>query len=628
MVNSNKKVVGFGLAAAVFFIIALLVAGVAMGGDGGLADDRIEDMSGIEIEGVLAASAVTSAINYQGLLTDSSGNPLSGTYTMTFKLYENATDGTALDTDTNTVTVTDGLFNTDINFSTSYFDGQALWLGIKVGSNSEMTPRQELRPVPYALSLRPGAMIKDASFTTTAAGTMAIQKPGVNVSTQYNWNPGVLINTTGHRSDGVSVSTAGFASTGVYVNTTGESSHGVYVDTNDNFSWGLCAVTRGIMGWGVWVNTQGFFSPGVSVGTSGDSSDGVSVTTQGQYSQGVYARTYGNNSQGVSAYTTGIGSEGVYARTKGNESQGVYANTSGNLSTGVYVETDGYHSDGVYARTKGNNSQGIFAYTTGIGSEGVFVRTDGNGSVGVSVDVYGNESAGVLAHSAKSNAIVANTRREDGNYAFYTHNDNIYVGGKIELVGTVDPIIVEGFNAEPLTKYEVGDVVCLDESGTVKPCSKADDTRVVGVVGPTVELEDGELMVVIMGHQGARPDEEYVQVLEQQLERAETQKVESKLQGLGETDKNVEREITMLRSELDEAKSVTRQVVRVKADAIYGSIKAGDLLTTSATKGHAMKAYSVNLGGVEIYRPGTIIGKAMEPLNSGTGLIEVFVTLQ
>jgi hypothetical protein len=87
-------------------------------------------------------------------------------------------------------------------------------------------------------------------------------------------------------------------------------------------------------------------------------------------------------------------------------------------------------------------------------------------------------------------------------------------------------------------------------------------------------------------------------------------------------------EIGMLRNQLDEAKSVTRQVVRVKADGSYGAIKVGDLLTTSATLGHAMKAQPVELGGAEIYRPGTIIGKALEPLNSGTGLIEVFVTLQ
>jgi len=49
------------------------------------------------------------------------------------------------------------------------------------------------------------------------------------------------------------------------------------------------------------------------------------------------------------------------------------------------------------------------------------------------------------------------------------------------------------------------------------------------------------------------------------------------------------------------------------------------ILTTSPTKGHVMKTQPVEIGGVEIYRSGTIIGKALEPLESGTGLIEVFM---
>ncbi|MCK5640382.1 MAG: hypothetical protein KAJ19_06280 [Gammaproteobacteria bacterium] len=91
---------------------------------------------------------------------------------------------------------------------------------------------------------------------------------------------------------------------------------------------------------------------------------------------------------------------------------------------------------------------------------------------------------------------------------------------------------------------------------------------------------------------------------------------------------NLENEITMLRSQIEEAKSVRRQVGKVKVDASYDPIKTGDLSTTLTTRGHAMKAQPVDIEGVEIHRPGTIIGKAMEPLESGTGLIEVFVTLQ
>jgi hypothetical protein len=61
-------------------------------------------------------------------------------------------------------------------------------------------------------------------------------------------------------------------------------------------------------------------------------------------------------------------------------------------------------------------------------------------------------------------------------------------------------------------------------------------------------------------------------------------------------------------------------IVPVKVSAENGAIHRGDLLTTSATLGHAMKASE--------FRVGTIVGKAMGELESGTGIIQVLLTLQ
>ena len=68
--------------------------------------------------------------------------------------------------------------------------------------------------------------------------------------------------------------------------------------------------------------------------------------------------------------------------------------------------------------------------------------------------------------------------------------------------------------------------------------------------------------------------------------------------------------------------------VKVKVDAGYGSVKIGDLLVTSATPGYAMRSVPVEVGGAVIHRPGTILGKALEPLESGQGEILVLLTLQ
>ena len=67
--------------------------------------------------------------------------------------------------------------------------------------------------------------------------------------------------------------------------------------------------------------------------------------------------------------------------------------------------------------------------------------------------------------------------------------------------------------------------------------------------------------------------------------------------------------------------------VKVKVDATNGPIQIGDLLVTSDRSGFAMKSLSVNVGGMQMHRPGTLIGKALEPLPKGTGEILVLLSL-
>jgi hypothetical protein len=56
-----------------------------------------------------------------------------------------------------------------------------------------------------------------------------------------------------------------------------------------------------------------------------------------------------------------------------------------------------------------------------------------------------------------------------------------------------------------------------------------------------------------------------------------------------------------------------------------GAIRKGDLLTSSSIPGHAMRAQPIDIGGETFYRPGTIIGKAFEPMESASGVIEIVV---
>jgi hypothetical protein len=76
------------------------------------------------------------------------------------------------------------------------------------------------------------------------------------------------------------------------------------------------------------------------------------------------------------------------------------------------------------------------------------------------------------------------------------------------------------------------------------------------------------------------------------------------------------------------SKIATTGRVRVRVDATRHPINAGDLLVTSDKPGVAMLSEPVDLGGVKIHRPGTLIGKALEPLPHGEGEILVLLSLQ
>jgi hypothetical protein len=68
--------------------------------------------------------------------------------------------------------------------------------------------------------------------------------------------------------------------------------------------------------------------------------------------------------------------------------------------------------------------------------------------------------------------------------------------------------------------------------------------------------------------------------------------------------------------------------VRVRAIANESPIRVGDLLVTSDVPGVAMRSEPMEIRGRKFHQPGTIIGKALEPLSSGRGEILVLLSLQ
>jgi hypothetical protein len=145
---------------------SVLVLGLLLALVTGLALAQGPELPEVEAVGeeAEAMGVVVSRIPIQGRLTDAGGNPLDGSHSVTFRLYDISTGGTALCESTRTVTVEQGLFSTYMQGTGCPIDGRQLYLGVQVGSDAEMTPRQAIYPVPYAWSLRPGANIITSGY--------------------------------------------------------------------------------------------------------------------------------------------------------------------------------------------------------------------------------------------------------------------------------------------------------------------------------------------------------------------------------------------------------------------------------------------------------------------------------
>ncbi len=153
---------------------------------------------------------------------------------------------------------------------------------------------------------------------------------------------------------------------------------------------------------------------------------------------------------------------------------------------------------------------------------------------------------------------------------FDGNSGNLSLTGDIKLVGGD---CAEEFEIGEHEKAEPGAVMVISEDGALVPSRQAYDKRVAGVVSGAGDLRPG----ILLDRQSKKSD---------RLPLAMTGKV------------------------------------YCKVDADYGPVEVGDLLTTSPTRGHAMKASDCGKAF------GTVIGKALRGLEAGKGLIPILVALQ
>lgn len=167
---------------------------------------------GLVLAGVFATSAwsgstsaqVPAGITQQGRLLDSDGSPVQGTVQMEFTIYDDPTASdvsNVLWSDTFEVTLDEGYFSLrlgdDTPFPATVFDGSERYLGLKIGSDAEMSPRERITSVPYAF-IANDAVGDIHPTSVTVGGTKVIDEDGEWVGkVPYRPNSSLLQRVTG-----------------------------------------------------------------------------------------------------------------------------------------------------------------------------------------------------------------------------------------------------------------------------------------------------------------------------------------------------------------------------------------------------------------------------------------------
>jgi hypothetical protein len=547
---------------AVFFLLAFAV------GQGRAQQANLESQGPADPQ---APASRSSIIPVQGRLTDASGNPLNGAFVLTFRLYDVISGGTALCEDVETAIVEGGLFNTYMYMqSCGAIDGRQLYLGIQVGADPEMTPRQPIDNVFIAWTLRPGANISGTIGTDAILDIDNYSPTGRGLRAE-------ALSTTGENYAvvGASRSPDGFG--GYFYNNGGGVA--IYGHTSSGNNYSIIGVMEG---YSVDDYTNPYLSGGFFGGVNGVI--GISHETV-PVGAGVYgwAQSTTNTSYGVRGQADSTSGYGVYG----------YASATTGLTRGVYGTSASTQGRGVfgYASAASGTTYGVYGEANSPNGRGVYGLADASGGIGiigeseVGSGVYGNSGSGfgVYGFSTSNNAVYGDTQNAAHEYGLYTPDDLWSLN--YNLKGAVRQLVQNG-GSEPL---EAGDVVVF--SGMLAPAD-ASEPPVILVSKATTGNSTAVAGVVY-----ARSDPAGA-TLEGAAQPGETLMV------------------------------VVQGPARVKASAAAGAIQAGDLLSSSDQAGLAAGAAKITIEGVQTSLPGTVFAKALEALGSGEGWIYVFVTLQ
>jgi hypothetical protein len=565
------------------------------------------------VEEMKQARLTQTAFIYQGQLKDAIG-PVNGVYDIQFTLYSAQTGGDVLGVnEMKDVTLTNGMFSFRLDFGQAAVEVKESWLEISVrlsGSAEAYTvlfPRQKLTPTPYAIFAQheqwsligvPVGFADRALIAETE--TVEIETDLVKQSKHKDKKAEV---TPGEKTT-EAVAAAGTANYIAKFDGAGNpTANSLMFDNGTNVGIGTTAPSHrlSIAGGPIW--TSNGWSGAVELENASAIAWKANAAGQrfglGHTGGGFFVfRTASNPGTAASAALYDFTINDV-----GNVGIGTTFPTSKvEIAAQDGLKISGYQPFLTLQDANANNRRG---YIQGVDGHLVFIPHSfaGGGAAMVMRSETGNVGIGTSTPLQKLH-VVGNFIRVDG-----AGNEQVYLGGDgagsdVQL-GSLNPNITtvalyngatgrymslytsvlyitggsdlaEPFEVSGAEAIEPGMVVTIDpdEPGRLRLADTAYDPRVAGIVSGANGINPGLMM---------------------------------------------KQEGTVADGSLPV--SLTGRVY-CWADASHGSIRPGDLLTTSSMPGHAMK--------VKNYKKaqGAIIGKAMTGLKSGTGLVLVLVTLQ
>src|SRR5580698_5041025 len=267
----------------------------------------------------------------------------------------------------------------------------------------------------------------------------------------------------------------------------------------------------------------------------------------------------------------------------------------GSSGSGIGVAGTSQSNDAVNGLSHSKQHAGVSANNDG-GGYGLWAQGTIAGAFSGDVYVAGdalNDAFNSLSHSPQHAGVSANN--DAGGFGLWASGatagyfqGNVQMTADATVAGTLNvggDVILEGadcaeeFDMQTNTNLDPGTVVVLDENGALEPGWQGYDRKVAGVISGADEFRPGVIL-------DRRPNSD----------RRSTSDKRAPVALMGK--------------------------VYCKVDAQYGPVEVGDLLTTSPTRGHAMKASDAARSF------GAVIGKAMQPLRSGQALLPILIALQ